>query len=634
MRNSQKIWWGGAFTLCLAIGVGIQWLNPDPLADLSPPRKKNSADSQLVSSDSNTPSYTSPDDSHLFTGSESCRECHEDIYQSYSQMDMWHSFTSHAVVHPPAELANVQPVTIGKQANEVGSLQYVANYDERQQRHIERMINQQGDLIFELIQPIAYVIGSGARGYSYLLEDEGLMFQSPLTWYSQSEKWDLSPRYDKENFRFTRRITDGCLSCHVGRINADPIRENHFLKPHILEAGIGCERCHGPGQEHIQLHSANDSLKGEHDPIVNPSSLSDGKRASVCYQCHLSPDYRVLRAGRSHFDFRPGNPLSDTWVVFSIGTGIGKDGSTDAVNHVEQMHASECFQQSKSWFGCTSCHNPHQNPPQGQEEIYYRSRCLKCHQENETIDCSVVEQERLSVTSLDSCIHCHMPKLTASDVAHTSQTDHRILKRPLKQNTPSENSAGVLQLFSQMVGELTSASVTRAKMILEIPEIVRAKDRFRARELQVQIQSWLLENPPEESLVFGLGLLQRLQGAFVDAEKTFLQVLEFNSHSEIALQQLMEIYHLQERFEKGLEMADRLLASNPRLSSVWGRKAHMLGRLGKIEEGITAAKKSIDLDPSQLQVHAWLVGAYRSVNNNVMASEHAEMVKKLTPLND
>ncbi len=44
---------------------------------------------------------------------------------------------------------------------------------------------------------VAYAVGSGARSITYLVERDGRLFESPITWYTQKQQWDLSPGYEK-----------------------------------------------------------------------------------------------------------------------------------------------------------------------------------------------------------------------------------------------------------------------------------------------------------------------------------------------------------------------------------------------------------------------------------------------------
>src|SRR5262249_4917805 len=51
--------------------------------------------------------------------------------------------------------------------------------------------------------------------------------------------------------------------------------------------------------------------------------------------------------------------------------------------------------------------------------------------------CSKPLPERRQTSPRDSCIDCHMPRYTSSDIAHTASTDHRIVRRLANRPDPT-----------------------------------------------------------------------------------------------------------------------------------------------------------------------------------------------------
>ena len=132
----------------------------------------------------------------------------------------------------------------------------------------------------------------------------------------------------------------------MGRVKFEGINTNRFAKDFLVEASIGCERCHGSGVEHVKYHSprVDPAMRRHADPIVNPAKLSADQRDGVCFQCHLSGESKVLRAGRSSYDFRPGDRISDIWVTL-VNQPVNGSPITNsrAVSHVEQMVSIKCY---------------------------------------------------------------------------------------------------------------------------------------------------------------------------------------------------------------------------------------------------------------------------------------------------
>jgi predicted CXXCH cytochrome family protein len=119
-------------------------------------------------------------------------------------------------------------------------------------------------------------------------------------------------------------------------------------------------------------------------------------------------------------------PLQDFITVFVPGPERGKQNK--AVNHVEQMHQSLCFQRSiaQNKMGCTTCHDPHAAVPPERAVATYRQRCLQCHDKH---GCSLPEETRRNRDPQDRCVACHMPRSATSDIVHTASTDHRIIRK-------------------------------------------------------------------------------------------------------------------------------------------------------------------------------------------------------------
>src|SRR5262249_41253536 len=142
-------------------------------------------------------------------------------------------------------------------------------------------------------------------------------------------------------------------------------------------------------------------------------------RESVCQQCHLEGESRIVHRGLSPFEFRPGLPLDSVWSVF---VRASHNGDNKAVNHVEQMYASQCFEGSRNSekpLGCISCHDPHVKVEADKRVAHYRAKCLQCHMSK---GCTVPEVGRRKTSKEDSCIDCHMPRFATSDIPHVAST--------------------------------------------------------------------------------------------------------------------------------------------------------------------------------------------------------------------
>ena len=249
-------------------------------------------------------------------------------------------------------------------------------------------------------QSMDYFIGSNAAGRSFLSGREGYLFEVPVTWYARKQIWDASPGFEKNaGIQLTRAIEPTCLLCHASRVRPVLGSQNRYGDPPFLDNGVACERCHGPGSEHVK------------DPgrakMVDPARLEPDRRDSICGQCHLTGEARVERAGHRFAEFQAGERLADyaTYLVWDTDRPDMK-----VTSHVEKLAASACKRASGDRLWCGTCHDPHTNSDKTQ------AACMGCH------PAAHRAQER--------CAGCHMPKSpVADDGGHGVMTDHSIPAR-------------------------------------------------------------------------------------------------------------------------------------------------------------------------------------------------------------
>ncbi len=358
-----------------------------------------------------------------YVGDSACVDCHKERARTYGNHPMGQSLA-------PVGAVIDRDTAVGPVGGFKSSgLSFEVKREGKRMIHRETRLDDAGKPVWSLDLPVDYVIGSGTRGASFLFQRDGYLFQTPISWYSQKRVWDLSPGLSSASTA-GRPVVPECLFCHANHAQIREDTLNAYEQPIFDGFAIGCERCHGPGERHVKERKQAVALAGKVDhTIVNPAHLKPEVRDAVCAQCHLAGEPRVLRRGRGLYDFRPGMPLHLFWSVFVQERPAG--GEDKAVNHFEQMHLSRCFQRSSGTkkLGCVSCHDAHELPAQNRRVEYYRGRCLECHREH---GCTVPLQQRLRTSKEDSCMVCHMPPYSASDIPHTAATNHRIVRRSTK----------------------------------------------------------------------------------------------------------------------------------------------------------------------------------------------------------
>lgn len=562
-----------------------------------------------------------PPSTEGYVGSQACKECHPKLCTSYQSHPM--SFSSQTVpggltFEDYEDKTSFQsPLTHQYEVEKKGEKVY----------HHEKRMTPQNELIYDKVEPIDYAIGSGKRGRSYVINHAGQLFMSPISWYTGKQRWDLSPGYQPGHHKqFGRRLIDGCIQCHIGSVSKTERIKDQFDPAPFKEIAIGCERCHGPGEQHIQWHLASGKQQ-EPDPIVNPVDLSPAARDAVCYQCHLTGEGRILRYGRGEFDFRPGNLIEDLWIVFQEGDRITATGDTQAVSQVEQMHESKCYQKSAGQMGCISCHAPHQFPTEADRIQYFEKRCLKCHSESAT-ECSrpidTPEQSK------ESCISCHMPKRPAFSVPHTSLTDHRIIRnknsRP-QAPAPTERFTE----FRKPQDANAAYDLPRARGFFYVSLAETRNDSQYAQQALQLLLPILQQDSQDEELITQVGLAYDLIGEKVKAKATLERALILNPNSEAALQKLTAICHDTGDYNAGTQYAKRFIEINPWRGQIYGRLVHMSGLTNQFEQGIEYANRGLKINPSTWQLHGWLAQVYEKRGEAELSQQHEQKLQQFLP---
>jgi hypothetical protein len=487
--------------------------------------------------------------------------------------------------------------------------------------HHESMTDAEGNVLFDQAVEVHYAVGSGSRGRSYLIDRGGLMKVSPITWYTQEARWDLSPGYQpRTHQRFNRRAIDGCLACHVGRLAFERDKPSRFGDPPILEATIGCERCHGPGGEHVARHQTGAGEDFGPDPIVNPVHLSPEAREDVCNQCHLTGE-RLLRYGRTEYDFRPGQRLEETWTVFPKNDDPARGDGMRAVGQVDQMRESACFKGSAGRMGCLSCHDPHSIPAAADRGEHYNSRCAACHSGR---GCSFPEVERLAEPAVGSCIACHMRPIAASNVPHTSQTDHRISRRP---GTDAKRVAGP-ELFDNAELRLPQVDLDRARGLLAMRKPRLGDVRLAAR-LEAMLLPALKLHPDDIDVLRDLGTLSMLQNRPAEVRERWRLALRIRPEDESILLLLARFESERGNTADAIEYLLRYRAIDPWDADLSGSLAHLYWKQGSRTEAIDAALEGLQLDPRLIPLRKWLANSLGQLGRAAEADEQNEVIRKM-----
>ena len=520
-----------------------------------------------------------------YVGDSACARCHAEIADTFRRHPMGRSLAPIAVDdHGPN----------GTTTFEANSFRYSVESRGGRVIHGEARLDQEGHVLAQVECEVKYAVGSGERGTTYLIEQDGRLFESPISWYSQKKQWDLSPGYDVNNLHFDRPIVPNCLFCHTNRVKPIDHTINQYEQPVFRGHAIGCERCHGPGELHTRRQELVD---GRDLTIVNPRHLEPALRSAVCEQCHLLGDHRVDRPGRETFDFHPGLPLTEFFVVY----GRVDQQETKFVGQVEQMKESRCFRASQGRLGCTSCHDPHQVPSPRERVAYFRQQCLACHERE---GCKLPEPVRLAESPDDSCIQCHMKRSKTTDIIHTATTDHRVLRNPLPERTDLKRSARGLPLFLLTRERMSPAeinSLDRELAIALATEGPRFRDSPQIREIGDHVLALLEEalakRPNDLPVLRMKAQALALSGLRRQALEVVRFALTLSPEDENTLDQYLSYAVDEKDIAAALEPARRAVAANPWSAVFHERLAYFLLEHQDYQRSLREAREALRLDP-------------------------------------
>ncbi len=346
-----------------------------------------------------------------YVGSARCAECHgevNDTQQSSRHARTFYYADEVAALHLPSQtytdrndprvVSTITPVT------KPPTLQVVAG----------------PEVIHAVME---YVLGSGRHAFTPIgRDDEGVIRELRLTYYAAVSSWDLTPGHllrprDWHGFLGERQSDDSlrqCLSCHT--TNSRAVIAKTGLE--AADRGIGCERCHGPGGNHVAAVEASfpDFAIGT---FPRTASGASPQVMTLCGACHGTRGRQILQD----------TPAAT--VRFQATT----------------LTWSKCYEMNAETFDCLTCHSAHGSADQS--PAFYEAKCLSCHATQDAGTSAGPSGAASSVSNLArrvacpvnprlDCLKCHMPKVP-SVVPHTTFTDHHIRIHP---EAPADSGPG------------------------------------------------------------------------------------------------------------------------------------------------------------------------------------------------
>ena len=327
-----------------------------------------------------------------YTGSAACKDCHAEVYARWSKTRM-----ANVVLDPKTHPDAIIPD-----------------------------LTKPDPLLTFTKDDIAFTYGSKwKQRYFKKVGDD--YFPLPAQWDITHKVWRAYfvregtdwwvPHYPADNLkRPTGPLCDGCHSVNYNIQTKAPTEWN-----------VGCEKCHGPGREHVQ--------KPARANIVNPARLDSVAANDTCIQCHSQGRPLQNPVDGRYYDwpvgFHMGKDLKDYWQLEDHK--LGETTFThfaDGTAHKNRMQGNDFVTSVMYTRGvtCFGCHDVHGTANNADLLKPASVMCLECHgpASPNGPHTATIEQHthHRAGSSGNECINCHMPKIqqTIADVnvrAHT-----------------------------------------------------------------------------------------------------------------------------------------------------------------------------------------------------------------------
>lgn len=616
----------------VAVVVGFvyrtQWIfqQPDQGAEVTGVEPSaTGSESELVLPERTKSEFLNTNPHVKYVGSTSCKECHSEQHRTFTLTQHSQSLTQVDVsAHPPDGAVDHM---LSKRRFEIKRDPNGANMV-----HHEFVLSDENEKTELAAWPIEYQMGSGRVAFSYFVEDDGFLLQSPVTWFAKDEEWTMSPGYDTpDHMSFGRVIRSECLYCHTGHL-ADP--DEYGLRHRIHELSIGCERCHGPGELHVERHRFESPLTDDIDrTIVNPIHLSRELSEDVCAQCHLNGDIQSTIRGRRPHDFRPGLPLKEYRLEFRVASKV----EMRVAGHVEQLHKSKCFQNAEA-LTCVSCHQPHEVLQPDERLAQHRQVCINCHQQQ---TCRMPIADRNSRND-NNCIDCHMPR-SPTEVTHVALTHHRIGIHSdldssglnMAESTTTLESNGSRLLPLQPIEHLSEADRSRSLGLAHLA-LVRMNGKSIGQMPHLNHAARLLRNAYESGIrdpeiLTALAGIARDFGLDTRGISLAEQAIETDGvrmrDRMAAFDVLAELHFRNRRPQQSADYLKQLTRDN-RSPMRWFLLGTVEGQNSKT--GLDAFRKAVDTAPANIEYRRALVETLEHQGLSEEAERHRQMVEVLS----
>ena len=566
-----------------------------------------------------------------------CSSCHAEIAQAYAKTGMGRSFSKISKENPgdpfPGQAfyhkASDSYFSMIQREGKTYQRRWQLGFDGKETNIEEKQVD--------------YFLGSGNHGRAYLhLTARGGLQELPLGWYSEANEiypeqffgdlqqqlppgwyaqnngtWAMNPGFDRAEIPGSvRPVQYECMFCHNGypkipKANEEEGAEAVYALP--LPNGIDCQRCHGPGQRHVEVAGKAGATPAEiRASIVNPKRLAPDREMEVCLQCHLETSslrlpHMLERQGHAPFSYVPGQPLADFFLMFD--REAGKNPRFEGANAGYALRKSQCFLKTQGndaehRLRCTMCHDPHDIPRGEAAAKHYDSVCHNCHT-------SAFESAVAAGThpANPDCISCHMPKHRTDDAIHIVMTEHfirRVQPTNLLEKKAEYYESPATSYKGEVVPYYPARLAPTPENLLDVA-VAQVRDQSNLANGIPQLAALIQKYKPARAAYYVyLAEAFHAVGDAAHAEVNFNEALRRAPESAVILLKLGNAEVEWQQWGKAEATLRRVTAKTPTDPVAWGLFGEALFGQGKNAEAKTALEKAVAFDPDLPDPHNYM----------------------------
>ncbi|MCB2186503.1 MAG: ammonia-forming cytochrome c nitrite reductase subunit c552 [Deltaproteobacteria bacterium] len=355
-----------------------------------------------------------PPDQGAFTGSQSCRECHEKFYRLWAPSHHGRAMQAYS---DEFAAANLTPMPA---ALTIQGVRYQAQTGPGQGWLLATEKGQKTRL------PIQHALGGKNIFYFLTPLAAGRLQTLPLAYDLHRKEWFDTAKsglrhagdqpVDWRDSTYT--FNTSCHGCHVSqyRQNYDPATRTYHTT--WREPGINCETCHGPGEAHIRVCRAAPQGQPPQDLRITRGGRSFTARQNndTCATCHA----KAIPLTRS---FAPGDNF---WDHFDLALLDHADYYPDGRDLGENYTLTSWLLSPCVRAGGLSCLHCHTSSGRFRQKDQPQTACLPCHAARVTAAAAHSHHKpgQKSSQGAPTCVSCHMPQ---TSFARMHRSDHSML---------------------------------------------------------------------------------------------------------------------------------------------------------------------------------------------------------------